>query len=433
MSPRTEDTELDIGRRRVCMLTHSYYESDNRVQRYARSLARRGDRVVVLALRRHPEMPLIESLDGVTLHRIQDRFNKRVASPVKHLGALVTFVRRAARALTQWSRTASGAEWPWQLIHVHNVPDFLVYAASPSRRHGAKVILDIHDLMPEFFADKFKTSPHAWSVRSLAILERQAAQQADHIIVANDLWLERYATRCRAEDRCSAMINHVDERVFVRRAFKPASTDHPLIVFPGGFEKHQGLDVALSAFAMLRQHHPGARFHLYGDGSMKAQLQTMAQQLQLGTSVQWFEPLPLEEVARVMSEADLSVVPKLTEGFGNEAFSTKILEFMALGVPVVASRTRVDAHYFHRGGVQFFTPGDALSMEQAMSTVLRRPDLQEQLVREGWACVDRLGWLAHEVRYLDLVDRLTSVPRLPRLHTALAPPRTTFGDLESRP
>lgn len=432
MSPRDEGTQFGTAGRRVCMLTHSYYESDNRVQRYARSLARRGDRVVVLALRRHPEMPLIERLDGVTLHRIQDRFDKRIASPLMHLGALATFMRRAAQALTRWSQPDSGAAWPWHLIHVHNVPDFLVHAASHARRRGAKVILDIHDLMPEFFADKFKTSPQAWPVRCLAFLERQAAQQADHIIVANDLWLERYATRCQARDRCSVMINHVDERVFPRRAFRPASTDQPLIVFPGGFEKHQGLDVALSAFAMLRQHHPGARFHLYGDGSMKGPLQAMAQQLHLGPSVQWCDPLPLEEVARVMAQADLSVVPKLTEGFGDEAFSTKILEFMALGVPVVASRTRVDAHYFHRGGVQFFTPGDPASMVQAMLTVLARPELQAQRVREGWACVDRLGWSAHEGRYLDLVDRLTSMPRRPKPHTVLAPPRTTFGDLESR-
>jgi glycosyltransferase involved in cell wall biosynthesis len=166
---------------------------------------------------------------------------------------------------------------------------------------------------------------------------------------------------------------------------------------------------------------------------MKTQLQALAQQLQLGPSVQWFDPLPLQEVARVMAEADLSVVPKLTDGFGDEAFSTKILEFMALGVPVVASLTRVDAHYFNRGGVQFFSPGDPSSMAQAMLTVLSQPNLQEQLVTEGWACVDRLGWLAHEGRYLDLVDRLTSMHRVPKLHTVLAPPRTTLGDLESRP
>ncbi|NBU89480.1 MAG: hypothetical protein EBS16_09795, partial [Betaproteobacteria bacterium] len=77
--------------RRVCMVTHSYYESDNRVQRYARALAQRGDQVMVLALRRTPDLPLAERLDGVTVHRIQDRFDKKIASKSKHLWDLGRF------------------------------------------------------------------------------------------------------------------------------------------------------------------------------------------------------------------------------------------------------------------------------------------------------------------------------------------------------
>ncbi len=47
-----------------------------------------------------------------------------------------------------------------------------------------------------------------------------------------------------------------------------------------------------------------------------------------------------------MSKADLGIVPKRAAGFGDEAFSTKILEFMALGVPVIASETQIDRYYF---------------------------------------------------------------------------------------
>ena len=59
-----------------------------------------------------------------------------------------------------------------------------------------------------------------------------------------------------------------------------------------------------------------------------------------------------------MAEADLGIVPKRNDSFGDEAFSTKILEFMASGVPVVVSSTRVDRHYFNDKVVRFFPSGD---------------------------------------------------------------------------
>ena len=64
--------------------------------------------------------------------------------------------------------------------------------------------------------------------------------------------------------------------------------------------------------------------------------------------------IPLEEIAKIMAQADLGVVPKRSEGFGNEAFSTKTLEFMALGVPVLASGTKIDHYYFNDSVVEFF-------------------------------------------------------------------------------
>ena len=66
--------------------------------------------------------------------------------------------------------------------------------------------------------------------------------------------------------------------------------------------------------------------------------------------------IPLERVAETMATVDLGVVPKRNDSFGNEAFSTKIMEFMAMGVPVLVSNTRIDQHYFNERLVHFFEP-----------------------------------------------------------------------------
>ena len=175
---------------RVAMVAHSAYERDNRVMRVARALADRGDQVVVLALRTHAGLPAEEHMDGVCVLRIQDRFEKEADSPLAALRPLLRFTLAAARRLHALARAPHG-DGPFDLVHVHNVPDFLAFAAWPARWRGARVILDLHDLVPEFYASRFTAGERSPVVAALQACERMSAAVADHVIVANDLWRDR--------------------------------------------------------------------------------------------------------------------------------------------------------------------------------------------------------------------------------------------------
>jgi glycosyltransferase involved in cell wall biosynthesis len=403
---------------RVAMVAHSAYERDNRVMRVARALAERGDRVDVLALRTHPGLACEAQIDGVRVHRIQDRFEKEAGSPLQALRPLLRFTLAAAWRLHALARAPHG-DGPFDLVHVHNVPDFLAFAAWPARWRGARVILDLHDLVPEFYASRFAAGEGSAVVAALQACERLSAAVADHVIVANDLWRERVVRRSAREEACSVLLNHVDERVFRprprRRAFGEGG---PLVLFPGGMQAHQGLDVAIRAFARLLAQRPDARMHLVGDGSEKPALQSLVESLGLQRAVRFFAPQPLTEIAQRMADADLGIVPKLADGFGNEAYSTKILEFMAVGVPVVVSRTRIDTHYFDPSEVRFFESGDDAALAQAMFEVLDDAGLREGLVEAGLARAARERWGAHRQRYLGLVDALVATGRAPQVRTA---------------
>jgi len=141
------------------------------------------------------------------------------------------------------------------------------------------------------------------------------------------------------QDKCSVYLNHVDARIFQPQS-RPKTNGKCVVLFPGGLQWHQGLDIALRAFDKLRRRLPQAEFHIYGDGNMKPNLVGLAQELGLNGSVRFFEPLRIHEIATVMANADLGVVPKRADSFGNEAYSTKIMEFMSLGVPVVCRARR---------------------------------------------------------------------------------------------
>jgi glycosyltransferase involved in cell wall biosynthesis len=389
-------------RKKICMVAYSPYESDNRVRRYAETLAKRGDQVDVIAISAADARREQTEINGVTVYRVQHRVHDE-RSEWTYAWRLLRFLVRSSAALTRLHERNR-----YDVIHIHNMPDFLVFAAWYPKWTGAKLILDIHDVVPELFANKFQTKLKAAYVGLLKTIERRSARFADHVIVSNHLWHKTIVARSVPEERCSVLINHVDSELFSRHE----RTRHDgkfIVLFPGSLQWHQGLDIAIEAFAEVKRQVPNAEFHIYaGAGDMKVDLKRLAKRLGLEESVKFHEGVPLNEMAQVIANGDLGVVPKRADSFGNEAYSTKIMEFMSQGVPVVVSRTKIDAFYFEEGVVHFFRSGDSHAMTEAMLDVVNNKELRDSLVTRGYEYVERNGWDRKKKEYLDLIDSLST-------------------------
>jgi glycosyltransferase involved in cell wall biosynthesis/peptidoglycan/xylan/chitin deacetylase (PgdA/CDA1 family) len=386
-------------RKKVCMVVYSHYETDSRVRGYAEALARRGDRVEVISLAHDDSLLGQATINGVTVRRIQSReANERN----KWVFALrqVRFLLAAMVCLSRRQREAR-----YDLVHVHNIPDFLVFAAWHAKWGGAKLILDIHDIVPELFEDKFGGRGRGFYVKILKAIEKASAAFADHVIVANHLWTERLTARSVAKDKCSVSLNYVNQAIFFPHQ-RTRSDEKTVMIFPGSFQWHQGLDVAIEALALVREQVPNAELHLYGNGRMEPELRALAERLGLNGSVRFFGSVPLDRMPEVMANADLGVVPKRADGFGNEAYSTKIMEFMSQGVPVIASRTKIDTYYFDESVVRFFPSGDVRGLADAMLELIRRKDLREALSARGREYAARNSWEVRKKDYFDLVDSI---------------------------
>ncbi len=326
--------------RRICMLAYTFYESDNRVLRYARALVERGDEVDVIALASDEQSPAFEVLDKVNVHRIQRR-QRNEKNKYSYLFRLARFCLKSALVLGRlhWRRK-------YDLIHVHNVPDFLVFSALAPKLGGARIILDIHDILPEFFANKFRRPETSVYFKALKFLERRSARFADHVIISNHLWYDKFTARSISREHCSVFINHVDLSLFSRPRTRTADSRF-LMLYHGGLQRHQGLDIAIRAFARVHEQMPGAEFHIYGGGNMKPELEALIRELGLSQKVFLFESMSMSKIAQVVANADLGVVAKRADSFGNEAYSTKIMEYMAEGVPALISKTKIDTLYFN--------------------------------------------------------------------------------------
>jgi glycosyltransferase involved in cell wall biosynthesis len=388
---------------RVCMLAYALYETDTRILQYAQALAARGDQVEVISLRT-PGQPAQGLVNGIPVRRIQER-GYTEKGKISFLLRILRFFCKSLALLT-WRQFRR----PYDLIHVHSVPDFLVFAALLPRLLGTKIILDIHDLLPEFYASKFGVSDKSLTFRLLLWEERLSCRFAHRVIAANHLWVQKLESRSVPPAKLSVFLNYPDTALFQPRE-KQGSGGKFLILFPGSLNWHQGLDVAIRAFHHIADQVPEAEFHIYGDGGAKEDLIQLVERLRLQERVIFHGWLPVPQIASLMAQADLAVVPKRKDSFGDQAFSTKTLEFMCLGVPLVLSDTTIDRHYFNDSVVRFFRSGDEQDLAQAMLQMIEDRELRERLAGNALEFVRAFDWNRKKLEYFELVDSLAGSRR----------------------
>ena len=253
------------------MLGYTSYDADNRVRRYAEALVSRGDQVDAIAVAREGQ-PDYEVIQGVHVYRIQKRrMDER--GPFSYLIKLLLFLVRSA-----WFVTRKHLREPYELIHVRSVPDFMVFAALVPRLMGTRVILDIYDVVPEFYASKFKVGERSLVFRLLVWVERISIWFSNHLIIANHLWYDKMVKRSVREEKCTAFINYPDPAIFRPRPRPKRSGDEFVLCYPGTFNWHQGLDLAIEAMALLRDRAPNLRLVLVGDGPEREKLRRMVRE-----------------------------------------------------------------------------------------------------------------------------------------------------------
>ena len=393
--------------RNICMLAYTGYESDARVIRYAQTLAQRGDHVDVVAYAGEAEAPENKEIDGVTLYKIQRRKDRQKGFASYLLPLLKFFVRSAILI------TRKHFQRRYDLIHVHNIPEWLVFAVWLPKLFGARVLLDIHDLVPELFSAKFHRGAGSFLQPALRIVERLSCQFADHVIISNHLWRDRIVARSISGPRCSVFFNNIDPDLFYRRS-RTRRDDRKIVLFPGTLQWHQGVDIAIRAFPRVLEKVPSAEFHIFGGGGVMDELKALARDLGLEKKVLFRTPVAVKEVPQLIADADLGVVPKRADSFGNEAYSTKIMEFMSQHVPVVISRTAIDSYYFNEGQVRFCESGNVEDFANGMVDVLTDQDLRQRLITNAHKYVAANDWGSRKQEYLDLVDGLIDAAQTSR-------------------
>ncbi|MGA2243430.1 MAG: glycosyltransferase [Verrucomicrobiota bacterium] len=392
--------------RRAAIVLYSYYDSDPRPRREAEALQRAGMEVEVLSLRPSADRPRRQVLNGVQVFELP--LKRRRAGKLVYIAQYGWFLACAFSVLA-----ARSFRRRYHLVHVHNMPDFLVFSALVPRLTGAKIILDLHDPMPELFRSIYNLPEEHFIVHWLKKMEGRSIAFADLVLTPNLAFKELFVSRSCPAGKIDTVMNSPETSIFDPQKF-PALNGHPVknrpfvLMYHGLIVERHGLDLAIQAVARLRSRLPGLQLHLYGEPTdYSKKMMNLVRELGLDDVVQAHGYKSLEEIARDISQIDLGVIPNRLSSFTEINFPTRIFEYLAMHKPVLVPRTKGISDYFRAGEILFFEPGSIDDLAAQIDWSCRHPAELRDVMEAGRKVYERHRWNREEAKLLDLVGRLT--------------------------
>ena len=383
------------------MIAYTNYRTDPRVIRAAEAAASAGFDVDFIALRRANDPPE-ESIKGVrVVHLNQMRYRGGGA-----FWYMLSYLEFFVRCLFKTARLQFGKRYA--AVHVNNMPDFFVFCALLPKLMGAKVLLDIHDPMPNTFASKFKSGENGFFFKILLWQEKLSAAFADQVLTVHEPVKEYVLVKQHKlpADAIEVVANFPDDELFALR--KPVQPDGRLrLVFHGTILERCGLRNAMLALAGMR-HQDRVSVRIIGEGDFSEQLKDLIRTHELSAIVHFDNRMyPLSEIPALLADCNLGLVPLEISSITNYVLPLKLLEYLCLGMPSVTVRNAAIGYYFGEDECLFYDPNDPESLRLILDRLAGTPDLLAHYQQRALALRGKFLWSNEKQKYIDVLRRLT--------------------------
>jgi glycosyltransferase involved in cell wall biosynthesis len=385
---------------RICIISHSHYPYDSRVTREAHALLQAGHEVDVICLK-YGDQPFFKRHDGVSVYHLP--IGRLRGGPLRYLFELGSF-QIAATLLVG----ALHLRHRYRVVETTSVPDWLVFAAIVPKLLGARVLLDLHECMPEYGATKYGVRLGHPLVRVLSFLEQASIRFADFVTTCTEQMRERFVERGARAEKIAVVLNSFDEERFVPARYRRArqKSDGFTLICHGTIEPNYGLDIVVRAVDLLRDRIPGLRLEIRGDGTHRPAVEALTRELGLEDRVRFTDWVTMEELLPHLAAADAGVVAVRRDAFREVTLCTKMFDLVALEKPVIISRTPAVEAYFGGECFQMFESGDEQGLAEAIYALYADPDLRARLVRRATAQGEPYRWVHQARRYVQIMERL---------------------------
>jgi len=380
---------------------------DRRVWQEASALRAQGHEVTIICPKGRGYESGHEVIDGIHIYRH--------ALPIEADSALSYGLEYASALLMEFALALRIAlTRGFDVIHGCNPPDTIFLIARFFKLFGKRFIFDHHDINPELYEAKFGRRDFWYRV--LCRLERWTFAAADVSIATNESYRRIAIERGRMPP----------ERVFVVRSGADltrvrAVPPRPelrrgkayLVGYVGVIGKQEGLDLLLQSIAYMRHtlHRDDVRFVIVGDGTELAALRELSQELAVADCVEFTGRLPDAALWEFMSTADVCVNPDRANEMNDKSTMNKILEYMALGKPILQFDL-TEGRFSAGEGSAYARPNDIVDFALKLCELLDDPARRQAMGTIGRGRVEAgLSWQHQIPRLLDAYDTAMNLRR----------------------
>ena len=374
---------------------------DRRVWQEARALRDAGAQVSVICPRGEVrDTSLFEHLDGIDVHRYP---------LLPATGGARGYVREYAQAFRHTARLlrrVSGAG-RIDVLHACNPPDLLLAVGIRYRRQGLRFLFDQHDLVPELVLSRFGDDQRALH-RAALVAERLTFRLADVVVATNESYRDVALRRGG---------KHPDDVFVVRSApdlerFGPVAPDPErrrgkrfLLAYLGVMGPQDGVDYALRALAHLRRTRDDWHAVFVGDGDVGPRMRVYAVELGLAEVTEFTGRVPDADVQTILTTADVCLAPDPRNPLNDVSTMNKILEYMAVGKPVVSYDLR-EARASAGDAAVYAEPNSEASFGASIAQLLDDRGARERMGEIGRSRIaNELSWERSKLELLRAYDR----------------------------
>ena len=380
----SSDNGARVRERITMLLENNPYPEDSRVRYEAQSLVSVGHAVEVIAPRRKGQ-PARESVDGVAVRRYRALDWPRLGALgllVEYLGAWLALHLAALRALARGST----------VLHMHNPPDMLFLAGAMFRVAGRKVVFDHHDLGPELTAVRFGSGVLKGVARAG---ERLTFAVANHVLAANESHSEIARKRGRVRSEHVTVVRNGPPASWTRLPLRirPGRLAPVRLAYVGTIAEQDGVEGIAEVLACLSKRTPAVEVVLtvIGDGSARQAFEAALEKWGVAEKVTMTGRVDAASVPGLLQEADICVDPAPTTELNERSTMIKVMEYLALGKPVVAYDL-LETRRTVKDAALLVAAGDAEAFAERIAILADSAALRDRLAHRARARASELTW-----------------------------------------
>ncbi|MDK2831850.1 MAG: hypothetical protein PWQ75_1602 [Methanolobus sp.] len=366
----------NISEKNVCMIAYRPLPKFMNRIKIARSVYDDGCSVDFICPKESGESSH-DVIDNINVYRTDDNFGEW-DSYLQLLGNYLLFCIRSFFLILKLNKDRK-----YNYYHIHTPPDFLIVAALPFKLfYRSKIILDLHDMLPESVGSNLKGTIGKMVLGLAKIIENVSIIFSDAIICTNPYDKEIVLSRNKidANDIYVVMnVPNLNQIELVHADKKDFSLDDKFVVlFEGTVWERRGIQTVVEAVELLQYKMP-ILYLVVGDGPYLDQLKEIVEKKGISSHVRFTGWVDQTDLSRYISISDIGVIPFLRTKVNERGVPNKLFEYTVHDKIVCASNLKGMNSTFSNEEVVFFEPGDAVDLAAKIEWCYNNPNLISEM------------------------------------------------------